>query len=656
MTGAHTRTRPWQTHASVLAGYTAVAIAFSWPLILHLSTHLTGSIGSDAGVYVWNQWVFRHELVDHGRFPYFTDAILAPAGGTNLSLHNYTLFQNLLALPLIGWLGVVTTFNVINLAMVVLTAYATFLLARRITGRVAESWIAGLLFAWSPLLVTRGTVHFSLVAAAPLPLFLLVLAHADGHERPRDAVALGVIVCLAATTDVYYAVYCLMIGAVFMVARVLSIHRSPLAGRAKAALWGLDAMLLSVGGLVVALLLTDGWDFTIAGRQARVHSLYTPVLVFTVLAVIRVVWQYRPSFTITQGADIWRAVRLVATTGAVAVALLSPVLYAAALRLTRDAFESPRIFWRSSPPGIDLLALILPNPNHPFAPPAASEWLAGLPNGYAENVASVPLTAIVLMAVAYASGWRPSRWWLGVAATFGLLALGPFIHVGGVSTYIPGPWALLRYVPVAGLARTPARFSVVLMLAIAVLCAMALVWLTRRYPRRRRVLLAGIAAVLLFELLPTPLTLYSAEVPKLYRHVAAAPVDTRLLELPFGLRDGTTSVGDFTARSQFYQTYHAKSLIGGYLSRLAWGRLSEVQRHPVLHPLVLLSEGRAVPPAIERRGIDAGPYFVKTERIRYVIVDTQRASDHLRSFAIEAFDLEHVETEGPLELYQPRRQ
>ena len=51
---------------AVLAGYAAVAIVFSWPLVLHLGTALTGGPGGDTGVYVWNQWVFRHELVDKG--------------------------------------------------------------------------------------------------------------------------------------------------------------------------------------------------------------------------------------------------------------------------------------------------------------------------------------------------------------------------------------------------------------------------------------------------------------------------------------------------------------------------------------------------------------------------------------------------------------
>lgn len=650
------RGRAWAPHAAVLAAYAAAAIIFSWPLALHLDTHLTGSPGGDTGVYVWNQWVFRHELLERQRFPYFTDTILSPAGGTNLSLHNYTVFQNLLALVLIGPLGVVAAFNVIHLVMIVLTAYATFLLARHVSGRTPEAWLAGLFFAWSPLLVTRGTAHFSLVAAAPLAIFLLVLMRADGHERPRDAVALGAAIWWAALTDVYYAVYCLLIGGLFLVARVLVIERSPRAGRRRAMLWSLDVMLLCMAGFIAALAITGGWEFTVLGLPARIHSLYTPVLALTVLATMRLAWHYRATFTGVTRPGLFRAARLVATAGMVVTVLLSPVLYAAALRLTSESFEPPKIYWRSSPPGLDALAFVLPNPNHPFAPAAIANWLASLPNGYAENVASVPLVALALFAIAWRTGWRPSRWWFGLTGLFGLLALGPFVHVAGINTYVPGPWALLRYVPVVGLTRSPTRFSVVMMLGCAVLVATALVWLGQTFPKRRKAILALVAVLLAAELLPAPLTLHSAAVPAPYGLVAKAPAGTRLLELPFGLRDGTTSVGNFSARSQFYQTAHGKALIGGYLSRLAWGRLPELRKHELLQPLVLLSEGLPVPDTLRARGMEIGPAFIRNQRVAYVVIHRDRASSDLVDFARRAFRLHHVASEGPLELYRPEIQ
>jgi hypothetical protein len=640
-------------HLAVLAGYVATALVFSWPLALHLSTDLTGPPDGDTGVYVWNQWVFQHEILVHRRLPFFTDSIFSMTQEANLSLHNYTAFQNLLALPLSGWLGVVATFNVVFLFMSVLTAYATFLLARHVTGKSAESWLAGLLFAWSPLLVTRGMGHFSLVAAAPLAIFLLVLMKADGQERFRDAAALGAVVAWAATTDVYYGVYCLLIGAAFLTARIFAIHASPQSGRARAARWAIDVLLLCTAGLVGAIAITGGWTSTIFGRPISAKGLYTPMLALTALALLRLAGHVRASPRPEARTDAWRLAFLTLAAGIVATAILSPVLYAVGKRIGPANFTSPGIMWRNSPGGVDLLALVIPNPNHPLTPDWIAGWLMSFQGGYLESVVSVPIVVLTVLLIAWRMGWRPSRWWTVLAVTFGALALGPFVHIAGVNTYIPGPWALLRYVPMLGLARTPARFSVVMMLAVAVLFAAALEWFGRRYPKHRHALLAAVAALLVAELLPAPLTLHSAAVPNFYHRVAAAPEDVRVLELPTGIRDGTSSAGNFSARSQYFQTVHGKPLIGGYLSRVSAERRSEVRRIDMIDALIVLSEGGTISPEREAALVANGPMFVHDATLGFVIVDRLRSSRALVDFATRALQLRRVEVDGDFELYEP---
>jgi len=640
-------------HLAVLAGYAATALAFSWPLALHLSTDLTGPPDGDTGVYVWNQWVFQHEILVHQRLPFFTDSIFSMTQEANLSMHNYTAFQNLLALPLSGWLGVVATFNVVFLFMSVLTAYATFLLARHVTGRAAEAWLAGLLFAWSPLLVTRGMGHFSLVAAAPLAIFLLVLMKADGQERFRDAAALGAVVAWAATTDAYYGVYCLLIGAAFLVARIFAIHASPQSGRGRAARWALDVLLLCAAGLAGAIAITGGWTSTIFGHAISAKGLYTPMLVVTALGLLRVAWRVRAALRPEARTDAWRLAFLTVAAGLVATALLSPVLYAVGKRIATTNLTSPGIMWRNSPGGVDVLALIIPNPNHPLTPGWIADWLMSFQGGYLESVVSVPLVVLTMLIIAWRMGWRPSRWWTMLAVTFGAFALGPFIHIAGMNTYIPGPWAIFRYVPMIGLARTPSRFSVVMMLAVAVLFATALEWVGRRYPKHRRAMLAAIAALLVAELLPAPLTLHSAAVPNFYHRVAAAPDDVRVLELPTGIRDGTSSAGNFSARSQYYQTMHGKPLIGGYLSRVSPESKSEVRRIDMIDALIVLSEGGAISPQRDAALVANGPMFIHEAKLGFVIVDRRRSSDALVDFAIRALRLQRVEVDGDFELWVP---
>lgn len=642
-------------HLGALLGYVLVALVYSWPLLLHLGTTLTGPPDGDTGVYVWNQWVFGHELLVHGRLPYFTDLIFSlSADDANLSLHNYTAFQDVLAMALMPWLGVIATFNTIFLSMSVLTSYSTFLLARHVTARSAESWLAGLLFAWSPVLVTRGMGHFSLVAAAPLAIFLLVLLKADGHERFRDAVALGAIVAWAASAEAYYGVYCLLIGAMFLVARILAIESSPRSGRAVAVKWALNVMLFCVAGLVAAVAASGGGSLRIMGIAVSVRGLYTPMLVLTTLATIRALWQVRARLKPTASADAWHLVRLTLATGLVATVLLSPVLYAVGVRIANAGFTIDTPYWRSSPDGVDVLAFVLPNPNHPLAPASLAGWLASRPSGYIENVASIPMTVVIGLIVAWRKGWRPSLWWATFTLAFGALALGPFVHIGGLNTYIPGPWALLRYMPVLGLARSPTRFSVVMMLGVVVVFVTALEWMGRSYPRRRRLLLGATAILLFTELLPAPITLYSAAVPSFYRQVATAPGDVRVLELPTGVSDGTSSVGGFSARYQFFQTVHGKPLIGGYLSRVSPRRISELRDVDMIDALIALSGGGRLSESREASLVRSGSAFIREANLGFVVIDGVRAPPALVDFAVRAFQLEVVARDESLVLYRPK--
>jgi hypothetical protein len=645
-----------RTHAVVILCYVAVAVAFSWPLPLHLSTHLTGDTAGDTGVYVWNQWLFRRELLGGGRSPYFTDRIFAASGyDANLSLHNYTPFQNVLALPLVGTFGVVATFNIVMLATHVLTAVATYLLARRLTGRTMESWLAGMVFAWSPVLVTRSMGHFSLVAAAPLAVFLLLLW--DAWQRTRwgwgRAFAAGLTIAWAATADVYYGIYCLMIGGVFLLHRaVITAPRAP--AELRAARRVVSAAAVAVCALVIGIAVSGGGRAEILGIGISVRSLYTPMLVLTVLVALRVTLGYRVALGDVTRADVGTAMRMIGGAGATAVVALSPLLYAFGQRLATTGFDSSPIYWRSSPPGVDVLAFVIPNPNHPWAPAVWRQWLSmPRPDAYLENVASVPLVVLAVGLLAWRLGWRPAPWWSLVAAAFGLLALGPFVQVAGLSTHVPGPWALLRYVPLVGLTRTPARFSVVMMLAVSLLFAAALVTAGSRWPAWRRRGLALVTAGLCVELLPAPRPLYSARVPEFYAQVAAAPPETRVLHLPFGVRDGTTSDGDFSAQTQYFQTAHGQPLLGGYLSRVSKARRAAVRREPVLDAMMRMSEAHVASPDDAVTLARDGPGYLRRANVGFVVVNRRQFPQEVAVRTTEALRLQLVGSDGDFELYRP---
>ena len=647
--------RDWTPGIAVVVGYVCVAIAFAWPLPLYLGTALTGPPGGDTGVYVWNQWVFQHEALTRHTNPFRTDQILSLTERVDLSQHNYTVFLDILALPLIPVLGVVRAFNVVLLLATIITALCTYGLARRVTSATrAEAWLAGLVFAWSPALVARSTGHFSLVAAAPLPAFLLCLINADRTRRPRDAALTGLCMAWAGFCDPYYAVYCLIIASGYLASRVVRVTLSPTASPTPLG-WILNVLIVSVGGLIVGLLAGPGGRFEVFGVPVSVRGLYTPVFVLTVLVLIRMALHVRPHVFVPTWRPSTAAVRAVVIGVVACAGPLSPVLYGLGERIADGRFVAPATLWRSSPRGVDLLGLLEFNPNHALAR-ALNDRQAADGAVFVEYVGALSLVALGVVAFAiYRAGYRPRAGWIWLTCGFAALSLGPFVYVAGINTYVPGPWAVLRYVPIVDAARTPTRFAIVAALGVAIMLAGALAALGRRYPARRRLIAVTAGMLLVFELLPAPRTLYSASVPAIYTTIAEDPRPVRVLQLPFGVRDGTFTAGDFSAKYLFYQTVHGKKLIGGYLSRISAKRVRDVRSQPTLDALMIMSEGGRLSPPHAAWIRSRGPGFIERANIGYVVVDTARTPPHLVEFVIDAWNLTEISRDEGLILYTPQR-
>ena len=584
--------------ALVLASYVVISALQAWPLPLHLTTHLTGSPDGDAGVYIWNTWVFRHELGIGHWLPFSTETVLPLNGPTDLSLHNYTVFADLVALPLQPLFGTVATFNLIYLLNVTLAGLGMYCLARRLTGRTAESWLAGLLFMCSPFVATRGAGHYSLVAAAPLPFFVCAFERWWTHRRLRDAALIGLTVAWAAGCDPYYAVYCLMLALAMLAGHLLRLETEPLRWHAQRLRWSINLALavLALGMLAVAI--GGGSNVPLGRATISVHSLYTPMLIFVVLLGGRLYLALRPRLRGPSLVELARLVRPAAAVVVVAAALLAPQLYAMGQLVLTGRLTRAPVAWRSSAPGADLVAFFIPNPDHPLMPAAAASWLSRRPGGgYADQVASLSYVALVVIGLAWwRVGYRPTRFWLVVTLGFAALTLGPFVQVAGWTTFVPTPWTLLRYVPLIGDARMPSRCDVVVMMGLSAIMAAALTAWTTAVPEGRRRILLTTGVALAFELLPAPRRLYAADVPHVYQAIAADPRPIRVLDLPFGIRDGLINVGNFAPAAQFYQTVHQKGIIGGYLSRVPQSDRDDYLAIPMIRVLSALSENKVPDP------------------------------------------------------------
>ena len=545
------------------------------------------------------------------------------------------------------------------LATAALTAWTMYLLARRVVGPSPEAWLAGLLFGFSPVLVARSAEHFSLAAAAPLPVFVLCLMRLEEKPTTLNAVAAGATMAWAATCDPYLGVYCLLIAACYAAVRMVRIQRRLPASAVNARFHRpLDVAIAVTFLVVVSLALVINVYGVTEVRPFGLWiglSMHTPVLALMVLVIARAIARTRPSVQIRWLVPPRDCVRLAGVAVVAATVLLSPLLYTLSVRLADGGRLHAPMYWRSSPKGIDLAALFTPNPGNQLLGSGARAWLAGQNNGYTDNVAALTLVATLLVAfAAWRYRFRPPPMWTALAVFFGALALGPFISIAGVNTYVLGPWALLRYVPLISAARMPGRFAIVLMIAFAVIFALALRHVRERWGDRRGLVLAVVAVLLAFELAPLPRPLYATAVPEIYRTIASDPRDVRVLGLPLGFVDGEGGDGHNDATSQYYQTFHQKPIVGGRMSRISMRQRERQRAFPVISLLLRLSEGRHVDEAEITLVRQTAPSFIKRSHLGYVVIDTRAASPALRAVAIDILDLEKVAESDGRELYRPR--
>ena len=637
-------------HLAIVVSYLAISVCFSWPLPLHLSDSFLAPPNSDLGVYVWNLWVFRHEIIVHHAFPFFTLEILSLTPALPLTLQNYTTLSNVLAFPMLPRLGIVATFNILAIANTAVSAYAMFLYARRRTGDSAAAYLGGMLFGFAPFMAARATEHLSLIQAAPIPIFGLLMLRLSREANRRLSALAGLVVAWAFLCDPYYAVYCLFILGFMVAYSFTSVDLRP--ELARHVWWRtiVDVALLCVLGLIVGILVRGGGRFEVLGLRVSIFRLYTPVLIFTTLLAVRIWLTLAPRVSCSLPA--LRLTTTLLAPGALVLAVaMTPVLYP--LFDSTSSYPGPgAIPWRNSPPGLDVLSYLLPNPMHPWFGGACAAWLAAQPNGFTENVASLSWVAMLVMAAAILIDrrWAPPRW-IAFTVIFALLSLGPFLTIAGVNTHVPGPWALVRYVPLVGAARMPTRLAVLVLLGESMLLAMAVQQLRRRvaWPQTAT---AVLGLLLIAELLPAPRRLYSAAIPSLNRIIAADPRPVRVMNLPLGLRDGLSSTGNQSAEYQYHQTVHEKPILGGYVSRLPRDEVARYRRFPVISALMDLSEGMTVTPEREREVIAIAHERASQLRVGWVVVDGRTASGHLERFAVEAFDLTLVTTEGPWKLYK----
>ena len=199
-----------------------VAIALTYPLVLHPTTTVLDDGTLDAYQFLWNVWWLRESLVELHTNPFFTRYLYYPQG-IGLLFHTLSASLGLLSLPLQLVLpgGLVTAHNVLVVAGPALLVVTTALLALEVTGDRWAALAAGLM-----AVITTAMMWF-------LPIIYFTASYLIAgilwawwrlHRRRRRSDVVLVLVLLAALVFATqeYAVMALAMLALDTAARVIA--------------------------------------------------------------------------------------------------------------------------------------------------------------------------------------------------------------------------------------------------------------------------------------------------------------------------------------------------------------------------------------------------------------------------------------------------
>lgn len=570
---------PWLVGAAL---YAALALLMTYPLAWHLKDSIVGWRG-DNQLFVWDLWWAKQATLVRHTNPYWTDMLFYP-NQFHLGLSSFGAALGWASLPLQVIWPVELVYNLLILAGVVANAMSACFLAHEVTRDRRAAFLAGAVYAFSPVFVVRITGHLSYLHAWVLPLALAFLMRWLEGGRVRHAVLTGLTVAASYMIFEQFTVFIAFAWGILL----LHVWRcGVIPGTAIVRRTAL-ALLLSLLFLSPDLYLRRG-AFAIAFQDPSLFRSFARPFSVDLLGFVTPGW-FHPLFgglvtKLTGGRGLW--------------------LDADGTRFEGVAYLGFTVI------ALSLVALFRVKRSQ------TRLWL-----GLAGVFALMSLGPVLHVAGKFA--WDPQPLGLGGLQR----ALTPVYDGLGIENRqlgIPLPYLLFSKIPILSRMRTPNRWVFVTVLSVAILAAQGSAalaqWLRGRAGGRRRWLEAalypGLLGLVLFEYLAIPFPLTPVGLPAAYAPIIADRSNYAILELPVS---GSASVDDM-----YFQTLHGRPLLHALVAVGYEQSLSFINSDPFLAAL-------ARPESI----VDAAQAFslarLRQYRVKYVVVNEAQLADHTRLY------------------------
>ena len=553
-----------------LVAYFVLAVALTYPLILHFTTHVPGDGGDDPAL-AWNLWWVPYAIINLGQSPIYTQHMFYPIG-INLAFYTLTYLNAFLSIPLQYAANLVIATNANVWFSFVVGGFGAYLLTKftirnsqfAIENSTIEwaSFIAGALYAFSAnkmLYVSLG--QFNIASSHWIPyyvFFLLKIAplqesRIQNYELRivfRYGFLLGLFLLFQALSEFIYASFLIIFTAIYLIYWLVANRFRP------------PSFVVRLGSFVIAVI-----TFTIP---------MSPILAAMIQDML------------TEGDFIQQGLGFA------------------------DVFSS------------DVLGFFVPSKLNPV--------LGGLESQFHFAYVNFAYLGFVALMLAILALWKfpRARIWGVFGAIFILISLGPALIVNGKQFDLPMPFDLLLEIPFVKGNRYPSRWSVMVTLALAILVGCGIVFTSSKLKIKSKkwaTLFAFSFLLLTLSEHLAVLPLSDFRIPEVYKTIAQEKGDFTVLAVPLAWRNGFRMTGTLDQAmmfAQWYQTVHRRPMLSGNTSRNPELKFQYFTEAPVINSLIAVETGHKLAEATIQRDRQLAPDVLRFFGTRYVVWHSPR--------------------------------
>ncbi|MFH1835005.1 MAG: hypothetical protein ABH851_02325 [Methanobacteriota archaeon] len=530
----------------VTAAYALLTVFITYPAVLELNEKFIGS--GEIGLFTWTLWWVKKAVLTKGVSLFYTQHLFHPQG-VSLAIRALTFYNTFIGILLQQVYSLPATYNILVLSSFILSGLGMYLLAKHVSGSELGSFLAGVVYAFNPYrLIEVNVGHLNLIATQWIPFYLLYLIRSHKEGGKTNILFAGIFLALTNLSSWQYMGMVLIFTVVY-----IAYHKFFNSAKVQ---FSLNGVYIAT---ILGLLITLPFIYPLASEYARSDYMNYPI-------------GFLMGTSATYSADgasilaspiIGYKTRNIIPVGYTVILLALFFVYSEKkiLPWITGKAELVKIYLRNQFKLIAIAGIIY----FIFLYVGLKQYYGGNLFCYSQTIILIALTITVLFLVRD----KVLSFWIFTAILFYSLSLGPVVKLFESTCEFPTPYLLLFFAPGGTIFRTPYRFYAVFTVALSILFALGFANLYEK-TGQRKLLSSVVVALVFFEFLLQPISLTDASLPKVYDIIKDNPGDFAILEVPippviYHIENGTLTYS--MPQIQYYQTYHGKKIIGGYVER-----------------------------------------------------------------------------------------